>query len=65
MRKIRDLYNKIRNKKGTFHAKMGMIKDRNGKNITEAKDIKIWWQDYTELHKKGLNDPYNSDGLVT
>ena len=51
--------------KGTFHAKMGMIKDRNGKNITEAKDIKIWWQDYTELHKKGLNDPYNSDGLVT
>ena len=65
MRKTRDLYNKIGDTKGTFHARMGMIKDRNGKNLKEAKGIKMWWQDYTELHKKGLNDPYNCHGLIT
>ena len=50
MRKTRDHYNKIGAMKGTFHARMGMIKDRNGKNLTEAEDIKMWWQEYTELH---------------
>ena len=57
MGKTRDLSKKIRNTKGTFHAKMGTIKDRNGKDLTEAEEIKKTWQEYTEeLYKKGLND---------
>ena len=51
--------------KGTFHVKMGMIKDRNGKNLTEVEEIKKRWQDYTELYKNGLNDTDNHDGVVT
>ena len=52
--------------KGTFHARMGTIKDRNGKDLTEAKEIKKMWQEYTEeLYKKGLNDPDNHNGVVT
>ena len=57
MGKTRDLFKEIRNTKGTFHAKMGTIKDRNGMDITEAEDIKKRWQEYTELYKKGLHDP--------
>ena len=57
MRKTRDLFKKIRDTKGTFHARMGTIKDRNGKDLTEAKEIKKRWQEYTELYKKSLNDP--------
>ena len=61
----RDL-KKIRDSKGTFHAKMGTIKDRNGKDQTEAEEIKKRWKEYTEeLYKKGLNDPDNHDGVVT
>ena len=52
MGKIRDLFKKIRNTKGTFHAKMGTIKDRNGMNLTEAEDIKKWWQEFTEERYK-------------
>ena len=52
MRKTRDLFKKIRDTKGTFHAKMGSIRDRNGKDLTEAEDIKNRWQEYTELYKK-------------
>ena len=64
--KTRDLFKKIRDTKGTFHAKMGTIKDRNGMNLTEAEDIKKKRQEYTEeLNKKGLNDPDNHDGMVT
>ena len=55
MGKTRDLLKKIRDTKGTFHAKVGTIKDRNGMDITEAEDIKKRWQEYTELYKKGLN----------
>ena len=51
--------------KGTFHAKMGSIKDRNGMDLTEAEDIKKRWQEYTELYKKGLHDPDNHDGVIT
>ena len=59
MGKTRDLFKKIRDTKGTFHAKMGTIKDRNGMDLTKAEDIKKW-QEYTEeLYKKGLNDPKN------
>ena len=66
MRKTRDLFKKIRDTKGTFHAKMGSIKDRNGMDLTEAKDIKKRWQEYTEeLYKKGLNDPDNYNGVIT
>ena len=66
MGKIRDLFKKIRDTKGTFHAKMGSIKDRNGMDLTEAEEIKKTWQEYTEeLYKKGLNDPDNHDGVVT
>ena len=66
MRKTRDLFKKIRDTKGTFHAKMGSIKDRNGMNLTEAEDIKKRWQEYTEeLHKKDLHDPDNHDGVIT
>ena len=64
--KTRDLFKKIRDTKGTFHAKMGSIKDRNGMDLTEAKDIKKRWQEYTEeLYRKDLNDPDNHDGVIT
>ena len=63
--KTRDLVKKIGDTKGTFHAKMGSIKDRNGKDLTKVEEIKKRWQEYTEeLYKKGLNDPDN-DGLIT
>ena len=66
MGKTRDLLKKIGDTKGTFHAKMGTIKDRNGMNLTEAKDIKKMWQEYTEeLHKKDLYTPDNHDGMIT
>ena len=66
MGKTRDLFKKIRDTKGTFHAKMGTIKDRNGMDLTEAEDIKKRWQEYTEeLYKKGLHDPDNHDGVIT
>ena len=66
MGKTRDLFKKIRDTKGTFHAKMGLIKDRNGMDLTEAEDIKKSWQEYTEeLYKKGLNDPDNHEGVTT
>ena len=66
MGKTRDLFKKIRNTKGTFHAKMGTIKDRNGMDLTEAEDIKKRWQQYTEeLYKKDLHDPENHDGVIT
>ena len=60
--KTRDLFKKIRDTKGTFHAKMGSIKDRNGMDLTEAQDIKKRWQEYTELYKKELHDPDNHKG---
>ena len=66
MGKMRDLFNKIRDTKGTFHAKMGSIKDRNGMDLTKAKDTKKKWQNYTEeLYKKDLHDPDNHDGVIT
>ena len=66
MGKIRDLFKKIGDTKGTFHAKMGSIKDRNGMDLTEAEDIKKRWQEYTEeLCKKDLHDPDNHDGVIT
>ena len=65
MEKTRDLFKKIRDTKGTFHAKMHKIKDRNGMGLTEPEDIKKRWQEYTELYKKGLNNPDNHDGVVT
>ena len=65
MGKTRDLYKKIRDTKGTFHAKMGSIKDRNGIDLTEAEDIKKRWQEYTELYKKDLHDPDNHDDVIT
>ena len=65
MGKTRDLFKKIRNTKGTFHAKMGTIKDRNGLDLTEAEDIKKRWQEYTELYKKDLHDPDNHNGVIT
>ena len=66
MGKTRDLFKKIRDTKGTFHAKMGTIKDRNGMDLTEAEDIKKKWQGYTEeLYKKDLYDPDNHDGMIT
>ena len=64
MGKTRDLSKKIRDTKGTLHAKMGSIKDRNGMDLTEAEDIKKRWQKYTELYKKDLNDPDNHDGVT-
>ena len=64
MGKTRDLFKKIRDSKGTFHAKMGSIKDRNGMDLTEAEDIKKRWQEYTEeLCKKDLHDPHNHDDI--
>ena len=66
MGKTRDLFKKIRDPKGTFHAKMGTIKDRNGVDLTEAEDIKKRWQEYTEeLYKKDLHYPDNHDGVIT
>ena len=65
MGKTRDLFKKIRDTKGTFDAKMGLIKDRNGMDLTEAEDIKKRWQEYTELYKKDLNDPDNHNGVST
>ena len=65
MGKTRDLFKKIRDTKGPFHAKMGSIKDRNGMDLTEAEDIKNRWQEYTELYKKGLNDSDNHSGVIT
>ena len=63
MGKTIDLFKKIRDTDGTFHAMLGTKKDRNGKNLTEAEEIKKRWQEYTEkLYKKGLNDPDNQDG---
>ena len=65
MGKTRDLFKKIRDSKGTFHAKMGSIKDRNGLDLTETVDIKKRWQEYTEkLYKKDLQDPDNHDGVI-
>ena len=65
MGKTRDLFKKIRDTKGTFHAKMVSIKDRNGMDLTEAEDIKKRWQEYTELYKKDLHDPDNHNGVIT
>ena len=66
MGKTRDLFKKIRDTKGTFHAKMGTIKDRNGMDLTEVEDIKKRWQEYTEeAYKKDLHDPYNHNGVST
>ena len=66
MGKTRDVFKKIRDTKGTFHAKMGSIKDRNGMDLTEAEDIKKRWQEYTEeLYKKDLHDPDNYNGVIT
>ena len=66
MGKIRDLFKKFRDTKGTFHAKMGLIKDRNGRDLTEAEDIKKTWQEYTEeLYKKDLHDQDNHDDVIT
>ena len=65
MGKTRDLFKKIRDTKGTFHAKIGSIKDRNGMDLTEAQDIKKRWQEYTEeLYKKGLHDQDNHNGVI-
>ena len=65
MGKTRNLFKKIRDTKGTFHAKMGKIKDRNGMDLTEAESLKKRWQEYTELYKKDLHDPANHDGVIT
>ena len=66
MGKTRVLFKKIRDTKGIFHAKMGSIKDRNGRDLTEAEDIKKRWQEYTEeLYKKDLHDPDDHDGVIT
>ena len=63
--KTRDLFKKIRDTKGIFHAKMGTIKDRNSKDLTEVSEIKERWQEYIELYKKDLHDPDNHDGVIT
>ena len=65
MLSIRDLFKKIRDTKGAFHAKMGLIKDRNGMDLPEAEDIKKRWEEYTELYKKELHDPDNHDGVIS
>ena len=66
MGKTRDLFKKIRDTKETFHAKMGTIKDRNVMDLTEAEDLKKWWQEYIdELYRKYLHDPYNHDVVIT
>ena len=66
MGKTRDLFKKIRDPKGTFHTKMGTIKDRNGMDLIKAEDIKKRWREYTEeLYKKNLHDPDNHDGVIS
>ena len=66
MEKTRDLFKKVRDTKGTFHAKMGLIKDRNSMDLTEVEDIKKRWQEYIEeLYKNDLHDPDNQDGVIT
>ena len=66
MGKTRDLFKKIKDTKGTFHAKMGRIKDRNGIDLTEAEEIKKRWQEYIEeLYRKDLHEPDNHDGVIT
>ena len=65
MGKTRDLFKTIRDTKGTFHAKMGTVKDKNVMDLTEAEDIKKRWQEYTELYKKDLQDPDNHNGVIT
>ena len=65
MGKTRDLFKKIRDTKGTFHAKMGLIKDRNGMDLMEAEEIKKGWEEYTELYTKYVYDPDNHDGVIT
>ena len=65
MGKTRDLFKKIRATKGTFHAQMGSIKDRNSMDLTEAEDIKKRWQEYIELYKKDLHDSDNHDSVIT
>ena len=66
MRKTRELFKKIRDTKGTFHSKMGWIKDRNGMDLTEEEDIKKRWQEYTEeLYKKDYQNPHDQDGVIT
>ena len=66
MGKMRELFKEIRDAKGTFHAKIGTIKDRNGVDLTEAEDTKKRWQEYTEeLYKKDLHDPDNHNGVIT
>ena len=65
MRKTRDHFKKIRDTKGTFHAKIGTIKNRNGMHLTEAEAIKKSWQEYTELYKKDLYGPDNHDSVIT
>ena len=65
MGETRDIFKQIRDIKRTFHVRMGTIKDKNDKDLTEAEEIKKWWQEYTEeLYKKCLNDPDNQDGVV-
>ena len=64
MGKTRDVFKKLRDTKGTFHAKVGSIKDKNGMDLTEAEDIKKRWQEYTELYKKDLHNPDNHDGVI-
>ena len=63
--KTRDLFKKIRDTKGTFHAKMGTVKDRNGMDLIGAEDIKKRWQEYTELYRKDLHDPDAHNGVIT
>ena len=65
MGKTRDLFKKIRDTEGTFYAKMGSIQYRNGRDLTEAEDIKKRWQEYTELYKTDLHGPDNHDGVIT
>ena len=65
MGETRDIFKKIRDTKGTFHAKMSTIKDRNCMDLTEPEDIKKRWQEYTELYKKDPHDPDNHDGVIT
>ena len=65
MGNARNLFKKSRDTEGTFHAKMGTIKDRNSMDLTEAEDLKKRWQEYTELYKKDLHDLDNHDGVIT
>ena len=65
IRNTRDLFKQTKDTKGTFCAKMVIVKDGNSKDLTEAEEIKKSWQEYTELYKKGLNDPYNHNRVVT